>query len=127
MTSQRTWCQFPNKQAAIRQMRRLKASGLSLRAIAARMAESGVRISHVGVQRALSQSKARERATIHMGHHRPTKLIRPSDSRQQWVAQQIRRLQANGLTTEAIAEELTALGVPISQATVRDVLQEAPR
>jgi hypothetical protein len=42
---------IPEQQEAIRQMRRLKAKGLSLRAIAACMTEKGTKISHVGVQR----------------------------------------------------------------------------
>jgi DNA invertase Pin-like site-specific DNA recombinase len=54
----------PEQQAAIRQMRRLKAKGLSLRAIAAQIADSGIRISHVGVLRALSENQA-VRGTAH--------------------------------------------------------------
>jgi DNA invertase Pin-like site-specific DNA recombinase len=119
----------PDQQAAIRQMRRLKAKGLSLRAIAARLAESGVRISHVGVQRVLSENQAVRR----IAHpDRPPTTCNANqtladDPRHQWLIHQIRRLQANGLTPGAIVEELTALGVPISQVTVSDMPQEAPR
>jgi DNA invertase Pin-like site-specific DNA recombinase len=118
---------IPEQQAAIRQMRRLKAKGLSLRAIAARMAEGGVRISHVGVQRALSENKINARRDLDGS---PSTLDADSkrllDARQRWVVQQIRRLQASGMTPEAIAEELTTLGVPVSHATVRNVLQDTP-
>jgi DNA invertase Pin-like site-specific DNA recombinase len=118
----------PEQQAAIRQMRRLKAKGLSLRAIAARMAESGVRIGHVGVQRVLSGNQVATHAGGHAGrqqtHDASGEL--PSDPRQQWVVQQIRRLQASGMTQEAISAELTALGVPVSQASVRNVLRDTP-
>jgi hypothetical protein len=111
-------------------MRRLKAKGLSLRAIAARMAESGVSISHVGVQRVLSENQA-VRRTAHPDQPPTTYDVDrkplPDDARQQWLIHQIRRLQANGLTPGAIVEELTAVGVLVSQVTVRDVLQEAPR
>ena len=41
------------------QMRRLKANGLSLRMIAARMREKGTKISHVGVQRVLTAVERR--------------------------------------------------------------------
>jgi DNA invertase Pin-like site-specific DNA recombinase len=119
----------PEQQAAIRQMRRLKAKGLSLRAIAAHMAEYGVRISHVGVQHALSENQAVKRPahpdeppTMRDAHRKPL----PDDPRQQWLSRQIRRLQTNGLTPGAIIEELTALGMPVSHATVRNVLRDTP-
>jgi hypothetical protein len=82
------------------------------------------------VQRVLSENQAVRRSARPDGPPRTYDANRtpsPDDPRQDWLIQQIRRLQANGLTTEAIAEELTALGVPISQITVWDVLQEAPR
>ncbi len=44
----------PEGQAAIRKMHQLKAKGMSLRAIAAAMAETGVQISHMGVKKALA-------------------------------------------------------------------------
>jgi DNA invertase Pin-like site-specific DNA recombinase len=119
----------PEQQAAIRQMHRLKAKGLSLRAIAARMAEGGVRISHVAVRRALSQTQAVRRTARPDGPPITYDTDRnplPDDPRQQWLIQQIRQLQANGLTTEAIAEELTVMGVPVSHDTIRNVLQDAP-
>ena len=43
----------------LRRMHRLKAKGLSLRTIAARMQEKGTRISHVGVQRVLTAVELR--------------------------------------------------------------------
>jgi DNA invertase Pin-like site-specific DNA recombinase len=43
----------PEQQAAIVQMRKLRAKGLSLRAIRDRLAEDGVRVSHVAVANAL--------------------------------------------------------------------------
>jgi DNA invertase Pin-like site-specific DNA recombinase len=117
------------QQAAIRQMRRLKAKGLSLRAIAARMAESGITISHVGVQRVLFENQAVRRFTRPDWPPRSDDASRtplPDDPRHHWLIQQIRRLQANGLTTGAIVEELTAMGVPVSHDTIRNVLQDAP-
>jgi putative DNA-invertase from lambdoid prophage Rac len=41
----------PDQQAAIKQARKLRAKGLSLRAISAALAESGVQLSHEGVKR----------------------------------------------------------------------------
>jgi hypothetical protein len=43
----------------LRQMGRLTATGLSLRSIAARMREKGIKISHVGVQRVLTAVERR--------------------------------------------------------------------
>ena len=40
----------PAEQAVIRQMKAMRADGMSLRAIAARLAEAGTRVSHVTVQ-----------------------------------------------------------------------------
>jgi len=44
---------IPEQQAAIARMRALRAAGLSLRAIRDRMAQEGVRVSHVAVSHAL--------------------------------------------------------------------------
>jgi DNA invertase Pin-like site-specific DNA recombinase len=120
---------IPEQQAAIRQMRRLKAKGLSLRAIAARLAESNIRLSHVGVQRALSVNQAIRR-TAHPDEHSTNydtdcKPL-PDDARQQWLIHQIRRLHANGMTPRAIIEELTAVGLPVSHAIIGNVLREEP-
>jgi DNA invertase Pin-like site-specific DNA recombinase len=43
----------PEQQAAIRRMRRLKDQGLALRTIAGKMQAAGIKISHVGVKKAL--------------------------------------------------------------------------
>jgi len=40
----------PAEQAVMRQMKAMRADGMSLRAIAARLAEAGTRVSHVTVQ-----------------------------------------------------------------------------
>lgn len=45
--------EVPEQQSAIEEMRRLKARGLSLRAIAEEMAAIGISISHVGVKKVL--------------------------------------------------------------------------
>jgi hypothetical protein len=46
----------PEQQAAIRQMRRMKDRGLSLREIAAAMRSAGIKISHMTVKNALISS-----------------------------------------------------------------------
>jgi putative DNA-invertase from lambdoid prophage Rac len=43
--------EVPEQQAAIKQARKLRAKGLSLRAISAALAKSGVQLSHEGVKR----------------------------------------------------------------------------
>jgi DNA invertase Pin-like site-specific DNA recombinase len=43
--------EVPEQQAAIKQARKLRGKGLSLRAISAALAKSGVRLSHEGVKR----------------------------------------------------------------------------
>lgn len=43
----------PNQQEAIKRMRKLRAKGLSLRAISDKLAEAGVKVSHVAVGNAL--------------------------------------------------------------------------
>lgn len=48
----------PDQQAALQQMRALRAEGMSLRTVAERMAAAGVRISHVGVKKAVAASVA---------------------------------------------------------------------
>ena len=47
--------EVPEQQRAIRRMRKLRDEGLSLRKIAAALARDGVKLSHVGVQRALHE------------------------------------------------------------------------
>lgn len=49
---------IPEQQGAILQMRQLRAQGLSLRAIADRIASTGIQISHVAVQKVLENSHA---------------------------------------------------------------------
>ncbi len=44
----------PDQQEALRQMHALRAQGVSLRGVADRMAETGIRISHVGVKNAIT-------------------------------------------------------------------------
>ena len=51
----------PEQQAAIRQMRRMKGRGLSLREIAAAMRSAGIKISHMTVKNVLDAT-ARDRA-----------------------------------------------------------------
>jgi uncharacterized protein YoaH (UPF0181 family) len=46
--------EVPEQQAAIKQARKLRAKGLSLRAISAALAKKGVRLSHEGVKRIVS-------------------------------------------------------------------------
>ena len=46
----------PEQQRALEQMRALREQGLSLRAVATRMADAGVPVSHVGVKNALAAS-----------------------------------------------------------------------
>jgi DNA invertase Pin-like site-specific DNA recombinase len=48
----------PEQQQAIRRMQELRKAGLSLRAIANEMAESGHRLSHEGVKKIISASQA---------------------------------------------------------------------
>ncbi len=48
----------PDQQEALGQMRALRAEGLSLRTVAERMGEAGVRISHVGVKNAMREVAA---------------------------------------------------------------------
>src|SRR4051812_13082101 len=47
--------QVPEQQRAIKQARKLRAKGLSLRAISAALATNGIRLSHEGVKRIVSQ------------------------------------------------------------------------
>ena len=47
--------EVPEQQRAIRRMRKLRDEGLSLRKIAAALARDGVKLNHVGVQRALHE------------------------------------------------------------------------
>ncbi len=50
---------IPEKQAAIRRMRKLREQGFALRAIAEKMKASGVSISHAGVKNALAAADRR--------------------------------------------------------------------
>ena len=52
----------PEGEAALVEMRRMKAEGLSLRAIAERLTAQGVQISHMGVSPALKALEAAEPA-----------------------------------------------------------------
>jgi site-specific DNA recombinase len=55
----------PQEQHAIKRMRRLRSEGFSLRAISAKLAETGLKLSHVGVGRVLAdtgRSADRDRA-----------------------------------------------------------------
>ncbi len=54
----------PEGEAALAEMRRLKAGGLSLRAIAQRMNAQGVAVSHMGVSHALKTPNAQTRAAL---------------------------------------------------------------
>ena len=47
--------EVPEQQAAVKRARKLRAKGLSLRAIAADLSEKGFRLSHEGVKRVVSQ------------------------------------------------------------------------
>jgi putative DNA-invertase from lambdoid prophage Rac len=47
--------EFPEHQAAIKQARKMRAKGLSLRAIAAVLGERGIRLSHEGVNRVVGK------------------------------------------------------------------------
>jgi putative DNA-invertase from lambdoid prophage Rac len=47
--------EVPEQQAALKRARKLRAKGLSLRAIAADLSEKGFRLSHEGVKRVVSQ------------------------------------------------------------------------
>ena len=49
----------PEQQRALRQMRKLRAEGQSLRTISAKLAEQGVTLSHVGVKRVLATEAGR--------------------------------------------------------------------
>ena len=57
-----TLVEDPEQQAAIKRMVELRASGLSLRAIADQMGAEGISISHVGVQKALAAFSGPEAA-----------------------------------------------------------------
>jgi len=46
--------EVPEQQVAMKRAKRLRAKGLSLRAISAALAEKGVRLSHEGVKRIMS-------------------------------------------------------------------------
>src|SRR4051794_18356427 len=59
--------EVPEQQAAIKQARKLRAKGLSLRAISAALAEKGIRISHEGVKRIVKPGKTLLERPINMG------------------------------------------------------------
>jgi hypothetical protein len=58
----------PEQQAAIRQMRRMKDRGLSLREIAAAMRSAGIKISHMTVRNVLASNGPTTGELIE-GHH----------------------------------------------------------
>ena len=51
--------EFPEQQKAIQAMKRMRAKGLTLRAIADKLAASGVALSHMGVKKVLAAAERR--------------------------------------------------------------------
>ena len=66
----------PAEQAAIRQMKAMRAGGMSLRAIAARLAEAGTSVSHVTVQGIVNADGPR---TVLRGDGRRVQVAIPTD------------------------------------------------